>query len=105
MTHLVYLLLLAMCLLATLPLELILRVRVYARWPQLVLTLLPVCIAFAAWDLAAIRAGWWSYDGRYLVGLDLPGRLPVEELLFFLVVPACAVLTFEAVLSRRPHWR
>jgi hypothetical protein len=31
--------------------------------------------------------------------------LPVEELLFFLVVPACAVLTYEAVLARRPGWR
>ena len=27
----------------------------------------------------------------------LPGGLPVEELLFFVVVPVCAVLGFEAV--------
>ena len=27
----------------------------------------------------------------------LPGRLPLEELLFFLVVPVCAILGFEAV--------
>jgi hypothetical protein len=27
----------------------------------------------------------------------LPGGIPVEELLFFLVVPVCAVLAFEAV--------
>ncbi|MDT4949985.1 MAG: hypothetical protein QOJ37_2580, partial [Pseudonocardiales bacterium] len=30
--------------------------------------------------------------------------LPLEELLFFLVIPTCAVLTLEAVRARRPHW-
>lgn len=105
MSNLTYLLILAACLLATLPLELFLRVRVYARWPQLVGTLLPVCVAFVAWDLIAIHARWWTYDARYLVGLDIPGQLPIEELLFFVVVPVCAVLTYEAVVARRPQWR
>jgi hypothetical protein len=27
----------------------------------------------------------------------LPGGIPLEEVLFFLVVPLCAVLAFEAV--------
>ena len=37
-------------------------------------------------------------------GLLLPGRLPLEELLFFVVVPLCAILTFEAVRRLRPGW-
>jgi hypothetical protein len=28
----------------------------------------------------------------------------LEELLFFIVIPTCAVLTLEAVRVRRPHW-
>jgi hypothetical protein len=31
----------------------------------------------------------------------LPGGLPLEEVLFFLVIPVCAVLAFEAV----KRWR
>jgi hypothetical protein len=31
----------------------------------------------------------------------LPGRLPIEELLFFIVVPICSVLTLEAVRAVR----
>ena len=27
----------------------------------------------------------------------LPGRLPLDEVLFFLVTPTCAILAFEAV--------
>jgi lycopene cyclase domain-containing protein len=100
----VYVLILAGCVVGTLPLELVLRTRVYARWRRLAIALLPVLVAFGAWDVAAIHARWWHYDPRYLVGVTLPGRLPLEELLFFLVIPTCAVLTLEAVRARRPDW-
>jgi lycopene cyclase domain-containing protein len=96
-----YLAVLAVALLATLPLELLLRVRVYARWRRLLLTLLPVAAVFLGWDAAAVAAGQWHYDHRQVVGLFLPDGLPVEEVLFFLVVPTCAVLTLEAVRRTR----
>lgn len=105
MSHLTYLAILAACLVGTAPLELVLHVGVYAQWRRLLLTLVPVVVVFAGWDLYAIHAAQWDYAARYLVGLTLPGRLPVEELLFFLVIPTCAVLTYEAVLTRRPGWR
>ena len=102
--RLAYLLVLAGCVIGTAPLEIFLHTRVYARWPRLLAALIPVVVVFATWDIAAIAAGWWHYDHRYLIGVTLPGRLPVEELLFFLVIPSCAVLTLEAVRARRPHW-
>lgn len=102
--HAVYVLILAACLVGTLPLELVLHVRVYAQWPRLLATLIPVAVVFSVWDVLAIRAGMWHYDASYLVGVTLPGRLPLEELLFFLVVPTCAVLTLEAVHARKPEW-
>ncbi len=104
MSHLLYLALLAGCLLGTAPLEIVLRTRVYARWRRLLLALAPTVVPFTAWDAYAIDHGQWSYDGHWLTGIQLPGRLPVEELLFFLVVPTCAVLTLEAVRCRRPDW-
>ena len=104
MRHLTYLLILLACLVGTLPLELFLRTRVYARWRRLVLALLPTVIVFGGWDLAAIAWDWWHYDDAYLIGAYLPARMPIEEALFFLVIPTCAVLTLEAVRARRPHW-
>ena len=104
MRHLVYLAILAGCVLGTLPLEFLLGTRVYAQWRRLLLTLAPVVVVFAGWDVWAIHDRLWHYDAGYLVGVRLPGRLPLEELLFFLVVPTCAVLTLEAVRARRPHW-
>jgi lycopene cyclase domain-containing protein len=99
-----YLLILAACLIGTAPLEFWLHTRVYARWRRLLVALLTVVAIFVAWDVAAIHARWWHYDPAYLVGVTLPGRLPLEELLFFVVIPTCAVLTLEAVRARRPDW-
>ena len=97
MGHLTYLALLAGCLAVTAPLELLLRVRVYARWRRLLVTAAPGFVVFVGWTLYAIARGHWRYDAAQILGLRFPGGLPVEEALFFLVVPLCAVLTLEAV--------
>jgi len=102
--HLAYLVVLAFCLLGTLPLEVWLGVRVYRRPRRLLLTMLPVVAVFYLWDVYAIAADHWSFDPAQTVGLVLPGGVPVEELLFFVVVPTCAVLAFEAV-RRVKGWR
>ena len=103
MRQLSYLLVLLACLVGTAPLELFLGTRVYARWRRLALTLLPVVVVFVVWDLLAIRAGHWGYDPAQTTGVSL-GSLPLEELLFFLVIPVCAVLTLEAVRAVK-GWR
>lgn len=97
MARLTYLGVLVGCLAAALWLEPVLRVGVLRRWQRLALTVLPVAVIFIAWDLAAISAGHWTFDPAQILGVRLPGGLPLEELLFFLVVPVCAVLGFEAV--------
>ena len=94
--RLTYLAVLAACLLGTLPLEIVLRTRVYGRPLRLLLTLLPVVVVFVVWDVLAIRAGHWTYDPRQVTGVTF-GVLPLEELAFFVVIPVCAVLTLEAV--------
>lgn len=98
----IYPVVLAGCVLATLPLELVLKARVYARPRRLVATLVPVWVVFLTWDALAVHAGHWRY--RHLLGIRV-GDLPVEELAFFVVVPVCALLTLEAVRRRRPQWR
>lgn len=102
--HVAYLLILLACVLGTLPLEVVLHTHVYAQWRRLLVALVPVLVVFGGWDVLAIQQGTWSYTRRYLIGVPLPGGLPVEELLFFLVVPTCGVLTLEAVRARRPDW-
>jgi lycopene cyclase domain-containing protein len=45
----------------------------------------------------AIGRGWWSFSERYTTGRLLPGALPIEELVFFVVIPVCGLLTLESV--------
>jgi len=92
-----YLGVLVLVLLTTLPLELYLGVRVWRRPRRLALTVLPVVAVFVVWDLYAIDRGHWDFDPAQTVGVLLFGTLPVEELLFFLVVPVAAIMTLEAV--------
>jgi lycopene cyclase domain-containing protein len=104
MDHYQYLMLMAGCLVVTAPLEL-LGARAYRRPARLARAVLPVAAAFLAWDAAAIAAGVWTYNPRYVTGLRLPLRVPVEELVFFLVVPVCGILTYGCVRALLTRWR
>jgi lycopene cyclase domain-containing protein len=96
-----YLGVLAGCLVVTVPLPVVFGARVYQRWRRLGLTLLPVLVVFVTWDVLAIHAHDWSY--RRLTGVRI-GNLPIEELAFFVVIPICSILTFETVRRLRPKW-
>lgn len=97
MARLTYVALLAGCLLVTLPLELWLHTGVYRRWRRLLVAVVPVFVMFGAWDVYAVIHRQWWYDAGQTIGVLLPHRIPIEEALFFVVVPVCAVLAFEAV--------
>ena len=98
-SHLAYLGVLAFVLIGTVWLEIVLRTRVYARWRRLLLTLAPVVVVFSLWDVYAISAGHWTFDTARTTGVMLPGDLPLDEVLFFVIVPIAAILTLEAVRS------
>ncbi|TKV57334.1 lycopene cyclase domain-containing protein [Nakamurella flava] len=103
MTGWTYLAVLAACVIGTLPLEFALRARVYRRWTGALLAVLPISAMFLTWDYFATAGGWWWFDENHLVGLWLAG-MPLEEWLFFLVIPVCGLLTIEGVRHVRPDW-
>lgn len=108
MDHLQYLGLMAGCVLVTLPIEVVLGARVWRSPKRLAKAVLPTAAVFVVWDLVAIAEGEWSFARRYTTGVDLPGHLPIEEVVFFLVIPIAAILTWEGVgivLERACHRR
>jgi lycopene cyclase domain-containing protein len=100
-----YLLLMAGCLVVTLPLEFVFGARVWRRPRRLLFALVPTVLLFVIWDVAAIAREHWSFNPEYVTGRRLPGDLPIEELTFFVVIPICGLLTLEAVrrILERPH--
>ncbi|PID98613.1 MAG: lycopene cyclase [Actinomycetales bacterium] len=99
-----YLLLMAGCVLITLPLEFFFQARVYRRWRQLLMVLLVVVTAFVLLDLIGIIRNYWTYSAEFTTGIML-GWLPLEELVFFIVIPICGLLSYEAVGFSLNWWR
>jgi len=92
-----YLLLMGGCLAITLPLEFLFGARVWRQPRRLAMSLLIPVLIFVAWDVFAIARKHWDYNPEFVTGWELPGRLPLEELVFFIVIPIASLLTYEAV--------
>ena len=91
------LILMGICVLITLPLEFLFGARVWRRPRRLLAAIGPPFVIFTVWDVIAISRDHWTYNPRYVTGWELPFDLPVEELVFFVVIPVCGLLTYEAV--------
>jgi lycopene cyclase domain-containing protein len=97
MDHWQYLMLLGGCLLVTAPLEVLLGARVYRQPRRTLAAILPVAVIFLIWDAVAIAGGVWEFNPRFVTGVTVALGVPLEEALFFLVVPLCGLLTYGAV--------
>ncbi|ORW94257.1 lycopene cyclase [Mycobacterium sp. IEC1808] len=93
-----YLIVLGLCLAITAPLELF-GAGVYRQPRRLARAVIPVAAVFLVWDAVAVANGVWAYNCEYITGLHIPFGVPIEEVLFFLVIPVCAVLTYNAVTT------
>lgn len=97
--HMTYLAVLVFILIGSGWLEFALRSRIARRWRRWLLSILPAFLVFVVWDLYAIAAGHWDFDPEQVTGITFPGGVPLEELLFFIIVPTAGLLTLEAVRS------
>jgi len=86
-------------------LEIIFKVGVLRRWKRALTSILPVSALFIVWDAYAISQGHWFFDRDQVLGIFGPFGIPLEEYLFFIVVPMAALLTIEAVTTVKPHWK
>jgi lycopene cyclase domain-containing protein len=86
-------------------LEVILKTGVFRRIKRAALSILPIAIIFLAWDAYAIAQGHWFFDREQILGIYGPFNIPLEEYLFFMVVPMAALFTIEGVTTVKPHWR
>ena len=86
-------------------LEIVLKIGVLKRIKRVLLSILPVAIFFLAWDAYAIDRGHWYFDQDQILGIFGPFDIPLEEFLFFTVVPMAAIMTIEAVRTVKKHWK
>jgi lycopene cyclase domain-containing protein len=104
MLKLGYLAMLAFTVLGSFWLEIALKVRVLRRVKRWSLSILPIAIPFIIWDAYAIAHHHWYFDTKQILGICGPFNIPMEEFLFFLIVPIAAIMTLEAVRNVKKHW-
>jgi lycopene cyclase domain-containing protein len=105
MKHYTYLAAMGFTFIGSIWLEVFLKVSVLKRIRRVLLTILPVGIAFVLWDRFAITQGHWRFDNAQVLPLNRIWGLPLEEYLFFIFVPLAAILTIEAVRKVNGHWK
>ncbi len=60
------------------------------------LSILLIILIFGAWDVFATWRGHWSFDPSGVWPVRIT-NLPVEEVLFFVVIPFCCLFTWEVL--------
>ena len=100
-----YLSMLAFTLGGSIWLEVFLKVGVIRRFKRVILSILPTAVFFVIWDTYAINRGHWYFDSKQILGIFGPFDIPLEEFLFFFIVPLAALLTIEAVRTVKKHWK
>lgn len=72
------------------------RVRFRSRWPALFAGIFVMMVVFIPWDIIFTARNVWWFNHDYVIGLYIFG-LPIEEWLFFVVIPYCIVFTYEVI--------
>jgi len=60
------------------------------------LSIIVSALPFLVWDIYATFAGHWGFNYNYVIGLKI-FNLPLEEILFFVVVPYCCLHVWNVI--------
>ena len=77
------------------------KVAYYRKWSALILAMILPAAGYIIWDIYFTSQGIWSFNVDYILGFHL-FNLPIEEVLFFFVVPFCCVFIYECIKQYFP---
>ena len=79
------------------------EVRYYSKLKYLFPAIIFSGAIFILWDIRFEELGIWQFNPEYVTGIYIL-NLPVEEWLFFLVIPYCCVFIYEILKVKLPHF-
>ncbi|RYY69669.1 MAG: lycopene cyclase domain-containing protein [Chitinophagaceae bacterium] len=97
-----YFLILAASLAGPLALSFDKKVAFYKKWKFLFPAMILPAVFYIIWDSYFTSRGVWSFNESYISGVKYFG-LPIEEILFFFVVPYCCVFIYECIRCYFPQ--
>jgi lycopene cyclase domain-containing protein len=78
------------------------KLQFYKSWKYLFPSVFAIAAVYIAFDLYFTKQGFWGFNPLYHLNILLLG-LPVEEWLFFIVVPYACVFIHESLLLYFPQ--
>ncbi|HZL09797.1 MAG TPA: lycopene cyclase domain-containing protein [Prolixibacteraceae bacterium] len=72
------------------------KVQYYKNLKYILPAILVTAAVFLAWDINFTEALVWSFNSEYTIGIAFKG-LPIEEWLFFFVIPYACVFNYEVL--------
>ena len=72
------------------------NLRFYRNSRALLFSILLIVIIFGAWDVFATKRGHWYFSPEGVYPFRVI-NLPLEEVLFFVIIPFCCIFTWEAI--------
>ena len=100
--HYTYFLILAAAVAGPLALSFDKKVAFYKKWKYLFPAMLLPASLYIVWDIYFIHKAVWGFNEAYITGIKII-NLPVEEVLFFFVVPYCCMFIYECVRCYLPE--
>ncbi len=73
----------------------------FKSWKYLFRALFLPALFYVIWDSLFTSMGVWSFSENHITGLHI-FNLPLEEVLFFVVVPYCCIFIYECVIAYFP---
>ena len=99
MNHFSYLLVIAFIALCALGVNFGFRLKLGKYWRELLQTEIAILAIYLTWDTWAIAHKNWFFDTHQIINVDVLPKVPLEELLFFVVVPLTVILSYQALLK------
>lgn len=100
-THYTYFAILLFSILGPLALSFDKKVAFYKHWKQVFGAMLLPAFFYVVWDIIFTQRGVWSFNHLYITGIKY-FNLPIEEMLFFFVVPYCCTFIYACIKSYFP---
>jgi lycopene cyclase domain-containing protein len=97
-----YLAMLGFVVVASFWLEFAFKLRVLRDPKRLLKTLALTIPLFVIWDAYAIANQHWFFSAEQTIGIFGPFGIPIEEYLFFIIIPIAGLLTLEGVTNFLP---
>jgi len=95
--HFTYLAVLGFIAICAVVVNFLFRIQIVRQWKVFLKVDLLLIALYGSWDVWAANRKAWYFDDQQILGLKIFGVLPIEEILFFILVPLMVLISLQSL--------